>query len=52
MALEMQEEQYLAFYKDSMLGYSKAYQKYAIRQLKQWYRGKALVAKVGATVPD
>ena len=35
MALEMQEEQYLAFYKDSMLGYSKAYQKYAIRQLKQ-----------------
>ena len=24
----MQEEQYLAFYKDSMLGYSKAYQKY------------------------
>lgn len=26
MALEMQEEQYLAFYKDSMLGYSKAYQ--------------------------
>ena len=23
MALEMQEEQYLAFYKDSMLGYSK-----------------------------
>ena len=35
MALEMQEEQYLAFYKDSMHGYSKAYQKYAIRQLKQ-----------------
>ena len=35
MALEMQEEQYLAFYKDSMLGYSKAYQKYVIRQLKQ-----------------
>ena len=35
MALEMQEEQYLAFYKDSMIGYSKAYQKYVIRQLKQ-----------------
>lgn len=25
MALEMQEEQYLAFYKDSMLGYSKLF---------------------------
>ena len=35
MALEMQEEQYLAFYRESMRGYSKAYQKYAIRQLKQ-----------------
>lgn len=34
MALKMEEGQFLAFYKDSMLGCSKAYQKYFIRQLK------------------
>ncbi len=34
MALTMQEDQFLAFYKDTMLGCSKAYQKFFIRQLK------------------
>lgn len=34
MALIMQEDQFLDFYRDSVLGYSKAYQKYFVRQLK------------------
>lgn len=34
MALKMEEGQFLAFYKDSLLGCSKAYQKYFVRQLK------------------
>lgn len=34
MPLRMEDSQFLAFYKDSLLGCSKAYQKYFIRQLK------------------
>lgn len=34
MALTMQENQFLAFYRDSMLGCSKAYQKFFVCQLK------------------
>lgn len=34
MALLMEESQFLAFYKDTLLGYSKTYQKYFVRQLK------------------
>lgn len=34
MALLMQEGQFLAFYRDSMFGYSKAYQKSFLRKLK------------------